>query len=126
MVVEVPSGGAAARERAMPGPAPIHRPTFRSAQLADCARLIRQHNAPQIQVARARLALVLHADPAIDHATAARRPGKHPNWVRAWRRTWATAGFRLTERPGRGRKPAFPPAGGGDGQGARLRTARAA
>ena len=77
-------------------------------------------------VARARLALLLHAEPTLDHTAAARRLGKHPNWARRWRRTWATEGFRLTDRPGRGRKPAFPPAGGGDGQGAGLRAARAA
>ena len=110
----------------MPGPAPTHRPTFTPAQLADCERLSRQHNAPQLPVARAKLALLLHADPAIDHATAARRLSKHPNWVRRWRRIWAAEGFRLTDQPGRGRKPAFPPAGGGDRQGARLRTAGAA
>lgn len=110
----------------MPGPVPTHRPTLTPAQLADCERLSRQHNAPQLPVARAKLALLLHADPAIDHAAAARRLGKHPNWVRRWRRIWATEGFRLTDRPGRGRKPAFSPSGRGDGQGARLRVADAA
>jgi hypothetical protein len=110
----------------MPGPAPTHRPAFTPEQLATCARLVRQHNAPQLQVARARLALLLHADPGLDHAAAARQVGRHPNWVRDWRRTWAREGFRLTDRPGRGRKPAFPPAGGGDGQGAGVRAAGAA
>jgi hypothetical protein len=110
----------------MPGPAPAHRPAFTPEQLAACERLVRQHNAPQLQVARAKLALLLHDDPAVDHATAARRLGKHPNWVRAWRRAWAHEGFRLADKPGRGRKPAFPPLGRGDGQGARLRTAGAA
>jgi len=110
----------------MPGPAPTHRPTFTPEQLAECERLVRQHHAPQLQVARARLALLLHDTPALDHAAAARRLGKHPNWVRGWRRTWAAEGFRLADKPGRGRKPAFPPAGGRDGQGARLRAADAA
>lgn len=110
----------------MPGPAPTHRPTFTPAQLADCARLSRQHQAPQLPAARAKLALLLHADPAIDHATAARHLGKHPNWVRRWRRLWATEGFRLTDRQGRGRRPAFSPSGRGDRQGAGLRTADAA
>lgn len=109
----------------MPGPAPTHRPTFAPDQLAACERLVRQHTAPQAQVARARLALLLHAEPTLDHATAARRLGKHPNWVRRWRRIWATEGFRLSDKPGRGRRPAFPPAGGGDGQGAGVRAARA-
>ena len=110
----------------MPGPAPTHRPTFTAGQLAACEQLARRHSAPQAQVARARLALLLHAEPDLDHPAAARRLGKHPNWVRRWRRIWATAGFRLTDQPGRGRKPAFPPAGGGDGQGAGLRAADAA
>ena len=110
----------------MPGPTPTHRPTFTPAQLAHCERLVRQHNAPQLQVARARLALLLHDAPALDHATAARRLGKHPNWVRGWRRTWAAEGFRLTDKPGRGRKPAFSPAAGRHGQGAGLRVADAA
>jgi hypothetical protein len=110
----------------MPGPAPTHRPSFTPEQLAECERLVRQHTAPQAQVARARLALLLHAEPSLDHATAARQLGKHPNWVRGWRRAWATAGFRLTDKPGRGRKPAFSPAASRDGQGPRLRAARAA
>ena len=110
----------------MPGPAPPHRPAFTPAQLAECERLVRQHSAPQLQVARARLALLLHEDPTLDHATAARRLGKHPNWVRGWRRTWAAEGFRLADKPGRGRKPTFSPAAGRDGQGARLRVAGAA
>jgi hypothetical protein len=69
---------------------------------------VRQHNAPQLQIARARLALLLHADPGPDHA-AARRVGRHPNRVRGWRGTWTREGFRLADTPGRGRKPAFPP-----------------
>ena len=110
----------------MPGPAPTYQPTFTTEQLADCERLVRRHSAPQLQVARAKLALLLHDAPTIDHVTAAQQLGKHPNWVRYWRRIWATEGFRLTDKPGRGRKPTFSPPRGGDGQGAGLRTADAA
>ena len=110
----------------MPGPTPTHRPTFTPEQLAECERLVRQHTAPQLQVARARLALLLHAEPDLDHVAAARRLGKPPNWVRGWRRAWAREGFRLADKPGRGRKPAFPPAGGRHSHGAGLRTAGAA
>jgi hypothetical protein len=70
---------------------------------------VRQHSAPQAQAYRAKLALLLPAEPTLDNPTAGRHPGKHENWVRYWRRTRATAGFRLADRPGRGRKPAFPP-----------------
>jgi len=55
----------------MPGPAPTYQPTFTPEQVADCERLVRQHRAPQLQVARAKLALLLHDDPAMDHPTAA-------------------------------------------------------
>ncbi|HEX9373345.1 MAG TPA: hypothetical protein VF897_20195 [Roseiflexaceae bacterium] len=110
----------------MAGPPPTYRPTFSAEQVAECERLVRRHNAPQARVYRARLALLLHAQPALDNVAAGRRLGKHANWVRYWRRSWATEGFRLTDKAGRGRKPAFSPPGGGDGQGAGLRAARAA
>jgi hypothetical protein len=110
----------------MPGPHPSYQPAFAAEDIALCERTVRQHSAPQAQVYRAKLALLLHADPRLGNPAAARRLGKHENWVRYWRRIWATEGFRLADRPGRGRKPAFPPAGGGHRQGAGLRAARRA
>jgi hypothetical protein len=110
----------------MAGPAPTYQPTFSDAQVAECRALIRRHNAPQAQVYRAQLALLLHAQPALDNEAAGRRRGKHANWVRYWRKRWARDGFRLADQGGRGRKPAFPPAGGGDRQGAGRRAAGAA
>ena len=110
----------------MPGPAPTYQPTFTPEQLAACEQLVRQHSAPQLPVARAKLALLLHDDPTLDHATAAQRLGKHPNWVRDWRRTWVQQGFRLTDKPGRGRKPTCSPPAGRHRQGLGLRTARPA
>ena len=77
--------------------------------MARCARRIRQRNAPQLQVARAKLAVLLHGQPHLDSPAAARQVGRHANWVYTWRKRWATAGFALTEQPGRGRKPACPP-----------------
>lgn len=110
----------------MAGPAPSYQPTFTAEQIALCERTARQHSAPQARVYRARLALLLHAEPALDNEAAGRRLGKHANWARYWRRIWATEGFRLTDKPGRGRKPAFPPSADRLGQGAGLRTADAA
>ena len=110
----------------MPGPAPTYQPSFTPEQLAECQRVVRQHSAPRAQVSRAKLALLLHDAPALDNVSAGRQVGKHENWVRYWRRIWATAGFRLTDKPGRGRKPTLPPPRGGDRQGAGLRTADAA
>ncbi len=110
----------------MAGPAPKYQPTFTDEQLAACRRLLRRHSAPQAQVARARLALLLHEAPALDNVAAGRRLGKHENWARYWRKTWVQDGFRLTDQGGRGRKPAFSPAGGRDRQGAGVRNPRAA
>jgi hypothetical protein len=94
--------------------------------VAVCERTIRRPHAPQNRVARAKLALLLHAQPALDNVAAGRRLGKHENWVRYWRKVWATAGFRLADRGGQGRKPTFSPSGGRHGQGAGLRVADAA
>lgn len=104
----------------MPGPRPTYRPVFTPEQVQDCERLVRRQNAPQLQVARAKLALLLHAQPDLDSATAAQRLGRHTNWVYGWRKRWAAGGFALTDRPGRGRKPAFSPSATRHGQGAGL------
>ncbi len=110
----------------MAGPAPKYQPTFTADELALCERTIRRPHAPQNQVARAKLALALHEQPALDNVAAGRRLGKHENWARYWRRAWATEGFRLADRGGQGRKPAFSPSGDRHGQGAGLRAAGAA
>ncbi len=110
----------------MAGPAPRYQPTFFEAQIAACRALVRRQNAPQAQVYRAKLALLLHDDPALDNEAAGRQLGEHANRVRYWRKAWAQDGFRLTDRGGRGGKPAFPPSGGCDGHGAGVRAPRAA
>lgn len=110
----------------MAGPAPHYQPTFTADELALCERIVRRSHAPQNQVARAKLALLLHAQPALDNVAAGRRLGKHENWVRSWRKAWATEGFRLADRGGQGRKPTFSPLGDRHGQGAGLRAADAA
>ncbi len=110
----------------MAGPAPAYQPTFSEAQMTDCRALIRRQNAPQAQVYRAKLALLLHAAPDLDNEAAGRQLGKHANWVRYWRKAWARDGFRLVDKGGRGRKPVFSPTAGGDGQGPGVRDPRAA
>ncbi len=93
----------------MAGPSPLYQPTFMVEQIAECARVVRRPSAPHAVVCRATLALALHADARLDNPTAGRRVGKHANWVRYWRRIRTTEGFRLHDKAGRGRKPAFPP-----------------
>lgn len=52
--------------------------------------------------------MLLHARPDLDTAATARQLGRQVNWVFRWRHAWAIEGFRLTAKPGRGRKPALP------------------
>ena len=110
----------------MAGPAPMHQPIFSVAQVATCQALVRRRSAPRDQVFRASLVLVLDETPTRDSVSAGRQLGKHPNWVRYWRRIWATEGFRLTDRLGRGRKPRVSPPAGGDGGRHGLRAAEGA
>ena len=110
----------------MHGPLPLYQPAFRDEQIAVCERLVCQRTAPQAQVYRAKLAWLLHAQPALDNLSAGRLLGKHENWVRYWRRTWAQEDFRLADNPGSWRNPAFSLSGRGHGEGAGLRTARPA
>jgi len=110
----------------MAGPVPLYQPTFTDEQIATCRHVLRRHRAPQAQVYRAKLALLLHEQPALDNVATGHRLGKHANWVRYWRRIWTTEGFRLADKGGQGRKPAFSPAGGGDGAGPDLRSTGAA
>ncbi len=60
----------------MPGPAPAYQPTFTEEEIAQCQRLVRQHTAPQVQVYRAKLALLLHDHPALDNVSAGKQLGK--------------------------------------------------
>ncbi len=110
----------------MPGPAPTYRPTFTPEDIAACERLLRRPTAPRAHVERAKLALLLHAQPDLDPAAAARQGGRQVNWVFRWRRAWATAGCRVTDKPGRGRRPTLAPPGRGDRQGVGVRAAGAA
>ena len=100
----------------MSGPAPTHQPTFTAKEIERCRDVIRRHSAPQDQVYRARLALLLHDDPTLDSVRAGELTAMHPNSVRNWRRAWATEGFRLNDLPGRGRKPRIPPLGRDNGR----------
>lgn len=93
----------------MPGLKPIYRPKFTAAQIAEAKRLVKKRTAPVAVVERAQLVLLLHDAPDLENPIAGRQLGRHENWVRYWRKRWATEGFSLTDKSGRGRKPAFSP-----------------
>lgn len=93
----------------MPGLKPIYQPSFREADLEECRRISRQYTAPVHLVQRAKLALLLHKHPDIENPVAARKLGRHENWVRYWRKRWVKEGFSLADKPRSGRKPSFSP-----------------
>ena len=93
----------------MPGPLPLHRPTFPDEFLDEARRLFRARTAASHLRQRARLVLLLLEFPAISNVEAAARIDLHPNSIRLWRQRWASGQFTFEDDPGRGRKPVFSP-----------------
>jgi hypothetical protein len=107
----------------MPNPRPAYHPVFEPAAVAALEGMVRKPTLAYRLVQRAKLALLLHRQPAITNATAARQLGQHPNWVRKWRKRWTQQGFALAalaDQPRAGRPPTVSPPRPGDGQGNRL------
>lgn len=107
----------------MPGPTPQYQPSIPQELTAPLEQITRKTTAPHQLVQRAKLALLLQAQPDVDNPALARQLGQHFNWVRYWRKRWATEGFSveaLRDKPGRGRKPRLSPPGTGHGQGGGL------
>ena len=105
----------------MPATAPQYQPMFSPAEVAHAQEVVRRSTSRQDHARRARLALALAADPALSNPEAGRRVGMHPNSVRYWRKAWCKGPFRLTDLPGRGRKPRLSPLSGHDSQSRGLR-----
>ena len=93
----------------MPGLKPIYRPRFTDDQINEAKKIAKKHTASHNQVVRAQLVLLLHEQPDLENPVAARRLGRHENWVRYWRKRWCDEGFSLMDKHRSGRKPAFSP-----------------
>lgn len=104
----------------MPPLAPIHRPQFTEEQLAHARQLAARTTAPHREVLRARLTLVLAAEPGLTHRQVATRAGLSPKTVEKWRRRWASEGWSLTDAPRSGRPPTFSPPDAPGGESPRL------
>lgn len=107
----------------MPAPTPAYHPQLAASDEAALERLVGRPTSEQRLVQRAKLALLLHAQPTVGNTAAGQQLGQHPNWVRKWRKRWAVEGFalaRLADRPRSGRPRLVSPPGGGDGQGGGL------
>jgi hypothetical protein len=86
------------------GPPPTHQPRFNEAEIAQARAWASSLTLPHGEVQRARLALLLHQRPDLRSPEAPRRLGQSTNWVRQWRRRWATEGFTLQDAPRAGRR----------------------
>lgn len=100
--------------------APHYQPQLSDAAIAQARDVVRRSTSRQDHARRARLALLLAANPAISNPEAGRQVGMHPNAVRYWRKSWCSEPFRLTDLPGRGRKPRLSPLRGRHGESGRL------
>ena len=99
----------------MPRLLPEYQPRFAPADLELIHTALSRRNTPHAVVVRAKLALLLHENPAMSSPQAARILGVHEQFVRKWRRRWCTEGFSLQDRPRSGRPPKFfPPRPGED------------
>ena len=94
----------------MPGPQPV-RCSFPDDFVQDALDTIRRRTVAVQVVQRFRLALLLHEQPAIRNEDAANAVGLSLRQVQRWRSRWAAGDFSIEDHPGRGRKPAFSPAG---------------
>jgi hypothetical protein len=104
----------------MPGPSPIYRPDFPADFVEQAQRIAQQRTVASQLRQRARLVLLLYADPRLSNIHAAAEVHLHPNAVRYWRRRWAQGAFSLEDASGRGRKARFSPSGPGTCQSRRV------
>ena len=96
----------------MPGPCPA-RCNFPDDFVQEARVTIRRRTVAVQVVQRFRLVLLLHERPYLTNEAAAETVGLCVRQVQRWRRRWADGDFSVEDHPGRGRKPAFSPAGPG-------------
>jgi hypothetical protein len=94
----------------MRGPRPTPC-TFSGEFLQEARDTVRRRTASVQSVQRFRLALLLHDEPSVATEVAAQRVGLSGRQVQRWRQRWAGGDVSIADRAGRGRKPAFSPAG---------------
>jgi len=93
----------------MPGPAPKFQPEFPAEFVEHCHRVSKQRTVAHRRWQRARLVVLLDANPRLSNVEAGHEVGLSDQAVRKWRRRWNAGDCSLDDRPGRGRKPVFSP-----------------
>lgn len=107
----------------MSGPTPKYQPTFTTEQLEVAHRLAACHQAPHVQVQRAKMVLTLAEHPDISNPELGRQIDTHPNTIFKWRKDWTVHGFHLDDHARSGRPPIFSPDADRRHQSHRLRVA---
>ena len=100
----------------MPGPIPSFCPVFSEDFLRQARSAVRRKTVSHQSVQRYQLALVVHEYPHLPHEQAGQRVGLSGRQVRRWRKRWTAGDFSVEDKPGRGRKANFSPAGPRSGQ----------
>jgi hypothetical protein len=94
----------------MPGPRP-RSCTFPADFLQEASDTVRRRTVAIQTVQRFRLVLLLEQHPSLSNEEAGRIVDLSARQVQRWRSRWAAGDFSVDDRPGRGRKAAFSPAG---------------
>lgn len=94
----------------MSGPRPTPC-TFPEEFLQEARDTVRRRTVSVQAVQRFRLVLLLNEQPTLANEAAAQPLGLSARQVQRWRQRWAGGDFSIADRPGRGRKPVFSPAG---------------
>jgi hypothetical protein len=93
----------------MSGPTPKYQPTFTTEQIEEAHHLAACHQAPHVQVQRAKMVLMLADHPDISNPELGHQIDAHPNTVFKWRKDWTVHGFHLDDHSRSGRPPIFFP-----------------
>jgi len=93
----------------MSGPTPKYQPTFTTEQIEEAHHLAACHQAPHVQVQRAKMVLMLADHPDISNPELGHQIDAHPNTVFKWRKDWTVHGFHLDDHSRSGRPPIFSP-----------------
>jgi hypothetical protein len=103
----------------MPGPQPSAC-NFPDDFVQEACATVRRRTVAVQTVQRFQLVLALKQHPSLSNEEAGKVVGLSARQVQRWRSRWAAGDFSADDRPGRGRKAAFSPAGSRVDSGARM------
>lgn len=100
----------------MRGPRPVYPIELMAAEVEQLHHVVRAHNSPQTQVARAQIILHAFEHPESSNQQIAAQVGTSDRQVRKWRKRWVTT-HTLADAPRSGAPRRFSPSGACAGHG---------